>query len=334
MTKINRRHIQVILGFLWLLDGFLQLQSKMFTPAFAHQVILPVAQGQPGLVSGLISASARLILIHPALFNLTFVVIQLGIGVLFMFRKSVKAAIVSSLVWGTIVWSVGEGFGGIFSGHTLLLMGAPGAALIYMILGLGVWPKKRSATPAFWLAICWVLLWVSGGVYQLLPGQNTTTSLGAMISANTSDAPSWLATVDTRLASSLDSLGASSTTSQTMSMASVGPGRHNGYWLIIILAAVQIFVGVGVLMSGKPRKLAVYLGIVLSVCFWIFGQGVGGFYSGAATDPNSGPLFVLLGLAVLGSVSQDNKLGLLGAKIENLLLGREKKPEFIPSGKP
>jgi len=33
---------------------------------------------------------------------------------------------------------------------------------------------------------------------------------------------------------------------------------------------------------------------VLSLSYWVLGQGFGGILTGTATDPNSGPLFVLL----------------------------------------
>ena len=33
---------------------------------------------------------------------------------------------------------------------------------------------------------------------------------------------------------------------------------------------------------------------MLSLAYWVFGQGFGGIFQGGATDPNAGPLFVLL----------------------------------------
>ena len=46
----NRRHLQIALGVLWLLDGALQAQAFMFTRGFAVHVIAPAGQGQPGVV--------------------------------------------------------------------------------------------------------------------------------------------------------------------------------------------------------------------------------------------------------------------------------------------
>ena len=42
------------------------------------------------------------------------------------------------------------------------------------------------------------------------------------------------------------------------------------------------------------------LAIVLNLGYWVIGQGLGGiFYTNSATDPNAGPLFILLALVVL-----------------------------------
>ncbi|HTB49203.1 MAG TPA: hypothetical protein VK712_03915, partial [Verrucomicrobiae bacterium] len=60
--KITKRHIQIALGLLWLLDGALQLQHQMFTSAFANNVIAPAGQGQLGIVSGPIHLAVRIIL--------------------------------------------------------------------------------------------------------------------------------------------------------------------------------------------------------------------------------------------------------------------------------
>jgi copper(I)-binding protein len=50
------------------------------------------------------------------------------------------------------------------------------------------------------------------------------------------------------------------------------------------------------------RLVAAWTGIVLSVLFWVFGQGLGNLGSGQSTDPNSGPLLVLLAVALIGTV--------------------------------
>jgi hypothetical protein len=135
--KITRRGIQLSLGLLWLLDGVLQLQHQMFTASFANNVIAPVAQGQPIIVSGPIHSAVHILLMHPALFNTCFALIQLSLGALILWKRTSRSALITSVFWALLVWYLGEGLGGILSGHALLLMGAPGAAVIYGILAIG-----------------------------------------------------------------------------------------------------------------------------------------------------------------------------------------------------
>jgi len=287
-NKINRRTIQVVLGILWFIDGLLQLQHQMFTPSLGNQVIQPVTVGQPGVVSVPINFAIRILVMHPALYNTFFALIQISLGVFILWKLTAKQALIASVFWALIVWYFGEGMGGIFGGQTILLMGAPGAALIYAILALATLPPKESGKddlkkqrPAYWLVLVWAVLWIGGAIYQLLPGQNSSQALGSMISGSASGgAPGWLAAADIHVAHSIDS---------------------RGLWFIFLLAAVQALIGIAVLLPGLVRRVAVFSGIVLALCFWVFGQSLGSYYSGLATDPNSGPLFVLLGVAILGS---------------------------------
>ena len=70
--RVSARTIQIGLGLIWLVDGLLQLQPKMFGTSFASGVILPVAQGQPGIVSSAITHMAHLITVQPALADSVF----------------------------------------------------------------------------------------------------------------------------------------------------------------------------------------------------------------------------------------------------------------------
>ena len=51
-------------------------------------------------------------------------------------------------------------------------------------------------------------------------------------------------------------------------------------------------IGLGVAFDWHARPL-LKAAIVLNLAYWVFGQGFGGIFQGGATDPNSGPLFVL-----------------------------------------
>jgi hypothetical protein len=41
----------------------------------------------------------------------------------------------------------------------------------------------------------------------------------------------------------------------------------------------------------------------VATTFWVLGQNIGELYSGQATDPNTGPLIVLMALALVGSTA-------------------------------
>jgi hypothetical protein len=319
--KITRRGVQIALGLLWLLDGALQLQSRMFTPAFINYVIAPAAQGQPAFVQVPMQLFMHVFLLQPALFNSCAAITQLVIGALILTKRTAKIGLLASVGWGLFVWYIGEGLSGLASGHALLLMGSPGAALIYVLLALGTLPRRKShqdQRPDYWLLVAWIVLWVVGSVYQVLPGQNTVADTSSMIRANATAAPHWLAALDNNMADYLNHFG-TATTPPTDAMAGMpgmatGPARAtssqaphsvSGFWVLLLVALFQLLIAFGVILPGMSRIIAVTMGILLSLAYWVVGQSLGAYFSGLATDPSSGPLFILLGLTVLGCTQKD-----------------------------
>jgi hypothetical protein len=315
---------------LWFLDGALQLQHQMFTANFANEVITPAAQGQPSFVSGPMHLFVHIFLIQPALFNTFIAITQLGIGLLILYRRTAKLGLWSSIIWGLFVWYIGEGLGGLASGHTLLLMGAPGAVLIYVLLAIGTLPRhshlgqSSDHRPAYWLVIVWVELWAMGSVYQLLPGQNTVADVSAMVSTNASSAPHWMASLDNGVVHMLHGVGTATASMGGMSMtpaqmAAMSTHQVTGLWFLLLLSVVQIAIGFAVIIPGFIRRFAVVLGCVFALIFWVIGQSMGNYFSGLATDPNSGPLFILLGIAVLGCTQRDERVHRFFGKIKSNL---------------
>jgi hypothetical protein len=282
--RITRRRIQVALGLLWILDGLLQFQPAMFTSRFATQVIAPVAAGQPGFVAGPLNEVVRIILHQPAVMDLGFGLIQLALGAGILFPRTAGRALAASVAWALAVWYLGEGLGGLFGGGASLLTGAPGAALLYAVLALAVSPRRdqdpRAGRPARWVTVAWVAAWLGGAVLQLLPGVDTNASISMALAMNASGAPAWFAAIDNHLCDLVPAYGAS---------------------VVVDLVVLQAFAGLGVLMGRRARLAAVTVGIGLSLAYWVVGQDMGQFWSGIATDPNSAPLLMLLGVTVLGS---------------------------------
>lgn len=168
----TRRHLQVGLGLLWLLDAGLQAQPFMFGPGFARDVIAPAGAGQPVGVSAPVHWAAGLLAGHPALFNTLFVVSQAALGLALLRRRSARLALAGTVVWGLAVWWLGEGLGGTTGGMSLL-EGAPGPALLYAAAAVVAWPSRASAgtraegdepARAAVAVPVWVALWIGGAV--------------------------------------------------------------------------------------------------------------------------------------------------------------------------
>ncbi|MDQ1680608.1 MAG: hypothetical protein QOI42_1467, partial [Frankiaceae bacterium] len=255
---LTRRGLQIALGVLWLLDGGLQAQPFMFTRDFATQLIAPLGQGQPGVVSGPVNFAARVIAQHPFAWNLMFVAAQLLLGVGLLLRRTARIALIASIVWALGVWYTGEGLSGLASGHASLLTGAPGSALLYAVLAAAAWPNgsRNAEAPAGWLVWAWVALWVGAAAYQLLPGQNNGSAVANLLSDAAGGSPTWLAPVDTSIANWV--------------------GR-NGAVAVAALAVVEFLVGVTAL-SRKTRTWALTVGIVVSLAIWVIGQDLGQLY--------------------------------------------------------
>jgi hypothetical protein len=278
--RITRRHLQIALGLLWLLDAVLQLQPFMLGTGFANQVIAPAADGQPHFVAAAVRWGASLIAAHPVAWDVPFAAIQLLIGLGLLVPRTARLALAASLPWSLGVWCLGEGLSGLASGHASLLTGAPGAALLYGVLTLAAWPARDSShrAPARWLPVAWGVLWVGGAVFQALPGQNTGAAVADGISSGNAGAPAWLARLDAAVAS--------------------WTTRH-GAAVVIALVVSEALIGLGAL-HRRARGPAVAGGFVLALAIWVVGQHLGQLYSGQATDPNTAPIIALLAIAILG----------------------------------
>ncbi|MEP7018492.1 MAG: hypothetical protein ABI899_10795, partial [Actinomycetota bacterium] len=63
-------------------------------------------------------------------------------------------------------------------------------------------------------------------------------------------------------------------------------------------------------LAGPRWQLAAAaIGSVAATAFWVLGQNGGELYSGQATDPNTGPLLVLMALALAGISAQQSRTG-------------------------
>jgi hypothetical protein len=63
------------------------------------------------------------------------------------------------------------------------------------------------------------------------------------------------------------------------------------------LALASTAIGVAVVIDWR-RNAFLVLAAALNLSYWVLGQGFGVVLTGSATDPNAGPLFILLALAI------------------------------------
>ncbi len=298
----SQRVLQVALGVLWILDAALQFQPPMFGRSFVNTFVLPNAAGQPFVIGDFITHIGNFLAPDIAVWNTFFALIQLFIGIGLLFRRTVRPALAVSFAWVLGVWVIGEGMGMLLTGSATALTGAPGAVLLYGLLGLMAWPRParrntdwsdrpvgvassaaaqgigRSVTP---LAV-WTGYWFLAAVLFLLPDNRTTTSVQSAIVGMADGQPAWYAHF-------LTSLGNLFSTTGTQTA-----------W---ILAGVAVVIGLGPLLVRRPGWFLA-AGALVGALMWVAGQGlVGNVFSGSGTDPNTGPLVVVLAAAMVPTVT-------------------------------
>jgi hypothetical protein len=263
----------------------LQFQPFMFTPSFLTRVIEPTAAGQPHMVAASILAVAHLMSRHLALYNTGAATIQILIGVGLLFPRTVKPALVASFAWALGVWVFGEGFGVLLTGQANPLTGAPGAVLLYALAGLLIWPVHRPAHGCVASQgllndqggrLMWANLWLGFAALSLLPANITSSGVSSAFTAGASIAPGPLAHLDAAIG-----------------RVSAGHGTP----VTIGLAAVELGIGVAI-MHDRWRNAAAVAGAAFALATWATAEGLGGLTTGQATDPNSGPLLILLAAAL------------------------------------
>jgi len=272
VVPLSRRYLLIALGLLWLIDALLQMKPAMFTHAFIEQVILPNAQSQPVWIAGPIRWAAGLAGAHIAVWNGLFAAIQLAIGIALVVGFQVRIALFGSFIWSLIVWWAGEGLGGLLTGGAAVSNGAPGAILFYVLIGIALLPGKNAGSTlsrgeqgfARWSL---AFLWIAGAGLQLQGGYLHGPAFSGSFSSG------WAAGLI---------------------------GSHEPF-ATVLFAIVELLIGIGTLVPRCGRAAA-WIGIALSVLFWWVGQAFGEILTSLGTDPNSGPLWVLLTLCAFPSL--------------------------------
>jgi hypothetical protein len=320
----SQRVLQIVLGLFWLLDAALQFQPFMFGQGFVG-LLQANASGQPFVVGDLITHLGNFVSPDIAVWNVFFALIQVAIGLGLLYRRTVRPALVLSFAWVIGVWFFGEGMGMLLTGTASALTGAPGSVFMYGLLGLMAWPRARrpalggaddlgpsdagwddhdvdahlpgdavrpvgvassaaaqgigrSVTP---LAV-WAGYWSLAAVLFLFPNNRTSTSVHSAISGMVPTQPSWYGHFLTNVSNHVSNSGT------------------QWAW---VLAVLSLVVGLGPLLVRRPGP---YLlgGALLAFVLWMAGQGLfGNVFSGSSTDPNTGPLVMLLAASMVPLVA-------------------------------
>ena len=302
-----RRWLQIGLGALWVLDAALQYQPYMFSRRFVTTIIDPASSGNPAVIAKPVTAAGHIMLHAPAAFNTAFATIQLAIGLGLLWRPTARAALAGTIAWGAAVWLLGEGLGGILTGTASPLTGAPGAAVLYVLLAILIWPPRApgehpaapghtaaagpaasvaAAGPAAsvaaasrlgprWARLAWLALWASSAYFLLQPPVRARGNLSSAITGMAAGEPGWLASADQHLARAAGS---------------------SGSVISAVLAITFLLIGLAIYTPATTRP-ALVLAALTAAAIWILTENLGGILTGTGTDPDTGPLLILLAAA-------------------------------------
>lgn len=284
---ITRKRLTQLLGLLWLIDGLLQFQPKMFTMNMVNGIMKPMLNGQPGAVESSLSWIVQVTTQNLTLVNLTIGIVQVIIGISLISGRGVKVALLASIVWAFIVWYGGEGMSMLLTGQASALTGAPGAVLLYALLALVVYPFSPTTNPdeggiisrrqlRLALAIFWILMavlqaqpywWQEGQISQ---GISAMVGQGGFNSVFVDPLLQWL----TNITSSSE--------------------------IPLNISLIVVFLALGIALlfvENKHIRPVLVLSIVVSLIIWYGFEAFGMIFTGMATDFNSGLLIVVMALA-------------------------------------
>jgi hypothetical protein len=286
------RGLRQCLGTLWLLDGLLQLQPSMFTKQLISGIMQPATQGQPGLIAATIQPLINLTAHYTAPINGMIALTQIVLGICLLRDWFVRPAILVSIAWSFAVWYGGEGLGMLLTGQASALTGAPGAVLLYGLLGAVAYPVDstgeeraagigiavlflrrhlQGALAGFWGLAALLQMqphwWQSGQISQAIAGvEGQGTLNGSLLGPSLR----WLA--------------------QMTSGAEIV--LNSGFIVLALALAIGL-----TFMPGKKARPFLVASALLSAFLWWATQACGQLLTGTATDVNTGPLLVMLSVA-------------------------------------
>lgn len=301
--RASREYVTVIykivlygLAGLWLLDGLLQFQPSMFSHSlngFLANVLQYNTMGPPNLLTNFIHFAVVLTYgtqLRTDIFNSLAGALQILLGVTLFSKRWRNKALLISALWSVVPWVVGEGFGQMpWPQASMAFSGAPGAALIYGIISLGLLfykaPDNENGSTVLTvgglgflgdkiLSFLWCIIWCGTAILEFEPGNWANDAVSAQLKNSASDEPFLIKQLDLFLAHL---------------------AINKGTYIAICMIAVQVWIGFSVLRP-VTRRASLVLGVILSFIYWVCGQNFGGLFTGSATDPQLGAPMILFAL--------------------------------------
>jgi hypothetical protein len=283
----SQKFLRYTLGALWLLDAIFQVQPQMFTTNMINSVLLPTLSSQPVPVAISLHTITLMISQHLVFFNLLIAIVEAEIGIFLLAGIWVRGTVILSIVWALIVWYGGEGMNMLLTGQASVLTGAPGAVLLYPLLGLLLYPRKASPTGTSTDSLLspmrfrWVLagFWIFAGLLQLQPFWWQPERISQMIGSMTG----------------LGKLNALLIDPVLVPLARFTDPLEVPLNIVLVV----LFLGLGIALAlVKPKQMRPLLvvSVLFSVLIWWGAQAFGMILTGLATDFNSGLLIVLMTL--------------------------------------
>ncbi len=290
---LSQTRLRQILGVIWIIDGLLQLQPQMFTSSMISGIMVPMTQSQPWPIASSLHWIVHVLTYNLALMNIVICAVQVTLGALLLFGYYVRQAVIASGLWALGVWYGGEGMSALLTGHASVLTGAPGAVLLYPLIGLAIYPRDDRSNhltsrnypgliSRHQLRLVYGALWIFFAGLQLQPYWWGHGRIGQAVS-------------------SVVGMGGWNGAFVDPSISDVAGHFANGelalnLGLIVISAAI----GVGLMIADDQSATPILtVAAVVSFVIWWFGQALGGIFTGMSTDFNSGLLLIVIAVACI-----------------------------------
>ena len=270
------------LGVLWLADALVKLSLPFGDrPGDQWYEQIMTAEGGPPGFHRILAWETQAFADHPLLWWLPAAV-ELGIGGWLAIRPDSRRALAVSAGWAVVVWLAGEGMGGLLTGESSILGDFPGAALLYAVAAVILYPRRvprpgaaEAGIMGQWSRMVWLALWIGAAFFTAMP-QLTMNGLDSMLTVTYIEAAGPLRSMDAAV----------------LSWLTVGNTKLLGF----AAAAVCLAVGFAVFLGAWPRAFLA-LAVLLVFAGWVVFQNFAGIYTGAATDVGTGPILILLACA-------------------------------------